>query len=133
MSTRATAIDLTSLYSAEGAAYFMDWSSKAKVEYCCLTIEKLRRKQYLLPPDLETRFLTQHCEELRAYMVKSYVDPLAGFLLRRSMVTTCFVAKTILWFLYPGYHMGDNVDTLFKELDRKVFEEEGAAIIKREL
>ena len=120
MSTRATAIDLT------GAAYFMDWSEKAKVEFCCLTIEKLRRKQYLLPPHLETRFLTQHCEELRAYTVKAYVDPLAGFLLRRSGVTTCLVAKNILWFLYPSYHLGDKlVETLWKELDRKVFEEEG--------
>ena len=89
-----------------------------------LVLEKLRRKQYLLPAHLEKRFLSIHCEALRSYTVKAYVDPLAGFLLRKSGTTTCVIAKNILWFLYPSYHLGDKLaDKLFKELDRKIFEE----------
>jgi len=96
-------------------------------------LEELRRDQNLLPEHKEMcisaqcKIVSTEREELYSYVVNAYADPLAGCILRRT--TTRHIAKSILWFLYPSYQLGNTVaDKLFKELDMKIFpneEEEG--------
>jgi hypothetical protein len=99
-------------------------------------LEILRRDQNLLPNHKEIclsaqeKIVSTQREVLYSYVVNAYADPLAGCILRRT--TTRHIAKSILWFLYPSYELGDTVaDKLFKELDMKIFpneEEEGGGI-----
>lgn len=101
-------------------------SNEEFVTHLVHSLKTLRRDQSLLPHHKEI-CLSAQCEivstqreVLYCYVVNAYVDPLAGFILRGT--TTRHIAKSILWFLYPSYELGNTVaDKLFEELDMKIF------------
>ena len=48
-----------------------------------------------------------------------YVEPLCDLIFRNKC--NMHVAKQVLWFLYPGYHMGSDVSTIWKIMDERIF------------
>ena len=58
-------------------------------------------------------------KELFSILQKNYIGPLAGLVLRRT--SNRFIAKLILWLLYPNFHMGNNAETAWEALDSMIF------------
>ena len=54
-----------------------------------------------------------------AHLEETFIGPLAGLVLKTT--SNRIVAKVILWFLYPKYHMGNEANAAWEAMDKRIF------------